>query len=200
MANTLRAGRITGDPAAGLCERMCIEVKRVFDGCRESVSNQNFTLELNGIPPQAVPPLTFIRAESHGNAVFTLSDEENLANGKTCFSGEVSIPVIVTFADSLGNRYTATSNVRFFREFALGTPANSIVLYSLEVFVAFLSTIGNFISPAAVSVNACYVLIAKVIVPTDILVPTYGRCVYPDCTDCGENTCNAFLELPLFPD
>ena len=61
MANTLRAGRITGDPAAGLCERMCIEVKRVFDGCRESVSNQNFTLELNGIPPQAVPPLTFIR-------------------------------------------------------------------------------------------------------------------------------------------
>ena len=187
MANTLRAGRITGDPAAGLCERMCIEVKRVFDGCRESVSNQNFTLELNGIPPQAVPPLT-------------LSDEENLANGKTCFSGEVSIPVIVTFADSLGNRYTATSNVRFFREFALGTPANSIVPYSLEVFVAFLSTIGNFISPAAVSVNACYVLIAKVIVPTDILVPTYGRCVYPDCTDCGENTCNAFLGLPLFPD
>lgn len=199
MANNLRAGRITGSPTNGLCERICIEVQRVFDGCRESANNRNFTLELSGIPAQATPPFVFIRAESYGDAVFDRVTEEPLENSRACISGELTIPVLVTFSDVYGNRYTATSSIRMRREFVLRIPEQSVVPYSIKLFASFLSTVGTFAGDTSVSVNGCYIIIAKVIVPTDILVPTYGFCVYPECTGCEDRSCNVFFSLPLFP-
>ena len=81
MNNTIRAGRISGDPAKGLCERICIEVPRVFDGCRESFDNQTFVLELTGISPQAVPPFTFVEATNYGEIVFENVSVVSLTNG-----------------------------------------------------------------------------------------------------------------------
>ena len=200
MANTFRAGRIAGDPTRGLCERICIEAARVFDGCRETVNNQNYVLELNGIPPQAVAPFTFIEAVNYGETLIENVSVVSLDSGKSRVSGDIIIPVIVTFTDSLSNAYTAASTIRFHRDFVLNIPNRSIVPYKLEVFAAFISRIGNFIGENAVSVSGCYTLVVKVIVMTDILVPIYGNCVYPDCVECGRGVCNEFTSLPLFPD
>ena len=41
MANTKAAGRITGNPMCGLCERVCIEAKKIFDGCGLYGRNDN---------------------------------------------------------------------------------------------------------------------------------------------------------------
>ncbi|WP_251617365.1 hypothetical protein [Pumilibacter muris] len=198
MANTLRAGAITGSPTAGLCERMCIEVKRVFDGCKEVFNNQSYVLELAGIPPQATPPFTFVEAVNYGATAFENVSVSSLENGKARISGDVVVPILVTFTDANGNAYTATSSLRLHRDVVLSVPAPTIAPYTIEVFSAFVSRIGSFISNEAVSVSACLVLIIKVIVIADILVPTYGNCVYPECVDCGD-ICNEFLSLPLFP-
>ena len=198
MNNTIRAGRISGDPAKGLCERICIEVPRVFDGCRESFDNQTFVLELTGISPQAVPPFTFVEATNYGEIVFENVSVVSLTNGRSRISGDIVIPILVTFTDANGDAYTGTSTVRQHREVILRIPERSVVPYRIEVFAAFLSRVGNFVSDTAVSVQACYTYIIKIIVMTDILVPIYGTAVYPDCVECGGNVCNAFLSLPLF--
>ena len=200
MANTIRAGRITGDPARGLCERICIEVDRVFDGCRETVNNRDYVFALNGIPAQATPPFTFVEATNYGETTTENVSVTQVANGRSRIECDIVIPILVTFSDAQNVSYTATSTLRLHRDFVLRVPERSIVPYSLRIFAAFLSRIGNFISDTAVSVAGCYTLVIKIIVPTDILVPTYGTCVYPACIECGGSTCNAFLSLPLFPE
>ena len=43
------------------------------------------------------------------------------------------------------------------------------------------------------------ILIIKVIIETDILVPTYGYAVYPECSECGGG-CSFIMASPVFPD
>ncbi len=200
MANTLRAGRITGNPATGLCERICIEVNRVFDGCRQSANGVNYVLELNGIPPQAVEPFTFNNAVSNGNSELDSVVQTPLSGNRVRLEATVTIPVLVTFTDVHGNAFTATSTLRIHQNVVLNVPERAIVPYDFKVFAIFASGIGNFISSDAVSVNGCYTLIIKVIVPVDVLVPIYGYAVYPECTDDEGNVCNILGALPLFPD
>lgn len=199
MANTIRAGKIVGDPTDGLCERICIEVPRVFDGCRETRNNQNFLLTLTGVPPQATPPFTFVEAVSYGDATVENESVTSEADNVALFEIDIVIPVLVTFTDVNAVAYTATSSIRLHREYRLRIPDPSIVPYKLKVFAAFVSRIGSFMGNDAVSVSGCYTIVAKIVVMTDILVPTYGVCVYPTCCR-GTDACAEFVSLPLFPD
>ncbi len=198
MANTIRAGRIRGNPLTGLCERICIEVQRVFDGCRENFNNQSFTLTVAQISAEATPPFTFVEASGSGEAAFENVVTVPLGNGRSRVSGDIVLPVTVTFTDAYNNAYTGVSSFRVHREFVLRLPEQSLVPYRIEVFAVFESLIGSFLSDDTVAGSGCYVYVAKVIVPTDILIPTYGNCVYPGCVDCGD-ACNALLSIPLFP-
>lgn len=198
MPNTIRAGRIAGDPLRGLCDRVCVQVDRVFDGCRETVNNQNFTLALDGVPPAAVPPFTFVSAEENGVAVTENVTVTRRQNGRACFEVDIVIPVIVTFTDANNAAYTATSSLKLHRSFILRVPNDALTPYRLQVYAIFRSDIGTFTSNTSVAVTACYALVAKVIVPTDLLIPTYGVCVYPACTGCNNDVCSALANLPLF--
>ena len=196
--NTIRAGRICGDPTDGLNERVCIEVPRVFDGCREQLSSQSFLLPLTDITPAAVPPFTYVRAISFGESTFTVNSIMEGRRGQSCISGEVMIPLLVTFTDANSNGFTARSSITFTHTFSLRLPQDSVEPYTIRCRAAFRSSTGRFINDTTVSVLGCIVLIAKVVVNVDLLVPSYGYCVYPECTGCGD-ICTAFLDLPLFP-
>ena len=58
MTNTKAAGRIYGNPLCGLCERVCIEVKKVFDGCITRIGNIPYTVALSNFTPGTVQPYT----------------------------------------------------------------------------------------------------------------------------------------------
>ncbi len=199
MKNTIRAGRIAGDPTVGLCERICIEVPRVYDGCRDTFDNQTVLFELTDISAQATPPFTFVSAHSYGTAVWENITVTPLDNGRARVAGDVVIPVSVTFTDALGNPYTGKSELRLHKDTVLCVPRRAVVPYEFRVTALFAGQTGNFIGERTVSVTGCYTYVLKVIVPVDILVPTYGYAVYPECTDCGGNACTALLSLPLFP-
>ena len=185
MANTIRAGRINGDPTRGLCERVCIKVERIYDGCTEAHESQAFTLELTDISAGATPPLNFISAESSGLATFDYTVTPT-SGRRSIVRGTVDIPVAVAFTDAYGNPYTATSSIRLSREYLLRLPTNPLRPYRVEVAAVFAGRIGSFISDTAVSVNGCIVLTAKVVIDEDILVPSYGNCVYPECDNVGD--------------
>lgn len=198
--NTIRAGRIDGDPLKGLCERVCIEVTRVFDGCREAFSSQSFVLTLTDIPVTAVLPFTYVRAESYGESTFTVSGITDGQGGRSNVRGEVNIPLLVTFTDSSGSAFTARSNLSFTQTFSLSLPQDSLTPYTIEVRAAFRSTSGQFLGSNTVSIIGSAVLIAKVVGRVDLLVPSYGYAVYPDCSGaCGRENDTAFADLPLFP-
>ena len=198
--NTIRSGRIYGDPTKGLCERVCIEVSRVYDGCREQVSSQSFLLTLTDIPPTAVLPFTYVRAVSFGESTFTVNSITDGSGERSNVSGTVTIPLLVTFTDAGGGAFTAKSSYSFTHTFSLYLPQDAITPYTFGVSAAFRSTSGQFVSDNIVSVLGSAVLIAKVKVNVDLLVPSYGYAVYPDCSGaCGRDSDTPFVDLPLFP-
>lgn len=197
--NTIRAGRIRGNPANGLCERVCIEVPRVFDGCRERIASQPVALTLTDIPAQATPPFTFVRAMSLGESAFAAHSVTDGSCGKSCVRGDVQIPLSVTFTDTFGNAYAARSELTLSRTFSLCLPQEAIEPYFVKVAAAFRSEHGAFLNENTVSANGCLVLVAKAVVNVDLLVPSYGYCVYPTCSGCGEDVCTQLDSLPLFP-
>ena len=193
MANTIRAGRISGDPTLGLCERVCIKVERIYDGCTEAHESQAFTLELMDVSAGATPPFVFISAEGSGTAAFNYTVTPT-SGRRSRVSGTVDIPVAVAFSDAYGNQYTATSSIKLNREYLLRLPSNPLTPYRVEVAAVLASRIGSFLSDTVVSVNGCLALTAKVVVDEDILVPSYGNCVYPECDNISD-VCSAVSAL-----
>ena len=196
--NTIRAGRICGNPLTGLCERVVIEANRVFDGCVTRLSSKTFVLPLSDQTPGLTPPFTYISADSSGPAVFENVRITPLSERRSRIRGDVVIPVIVRYTDSRGRPGAGFSSVMVQIDVVLNTPAPSLVPFKVKTQAVLASDIGSFINEHTVTIVSCIVIITKVVVPTDIVVPSYGRSVYPECNEV-EDFCSRLLNLPLFP-
>lgn len=197
--NTRKAGPICGNPLNGLCERVCIEVKKVFDGCMSRFADLSFSAELTNFTPGTVAPFTFISARSTGTSTInnlTLTPVDNRRNRAEM---DISFPVTVYYTDANGVAGTATTTITLHRDILLTLPADSVVPYTIEAITNLVSTIGSFTSPTTVTFQCCILQIVKVTVIVDILVPTYGYCEYPDCTEYAGEVCENLFNTPLFP-
>ena len=202
MANpnsTVYAGRIVGSPLNGLCERVCIEVPKVFDGCVTRVNGQTFTLDVHHISADAQPPFRFVGASACGEATFAIGSITPCRDGSSCIAGTVNIPVLVTFCDANNTLFSGTAQLSVRSEFNLRLPRETLVPYQIRTAANLSSNNGNFLTDDKVIVNGCYIIVTKVIVNVDLLVPSYGYCAYPQCVSCGDDPCNRLMDLPLFP-
>ncbi|MDD4275845.1 MAG: hypothetical protein PHO33_02560, partial [Clostridia bacterium] len=67
-------GPIAVNPLSGICERVCIETKKVFDACLSQIQENNLLVTVvNQTPPAPVTPLTFVSARST-STVATISN------------------------------------------------------------------------------------------------------------------------------
>jgi len=196
--NPLRAGRICGNPLTGLCERVVIEVARVFDGSVSRYRNKTFILEV-AIEPSITPPYTFVSAESVGEPEFVNVVKTPLGANRTRIVGELQIPVCVHFRDANGDNYSVMSTAIIGRDIILNTPANSLVPYTISNQVKLACDVGTFISDSAVNIVACLVILTKIIVCSDIVIPSYGNSVYPEIEEPSDTACNRLFDLELFP-
>ena len=58
-------GQINGNPINGLCEKVCIQAKKVFDACMQQSQLNGVVLTLSNLTPaNPTYPLTFISAKS----------------------------------------------------------------------------------------------------------------------------------------
>ena len=177
----------------GLCCRMVIETKRVFDGC--AFTDDNITLALtteDQIPQSAV----FVSARVIGSELvdYAVSSSGTCGCHRVC--GEIVTRFAVTYSAN-GALTTVQATYRENREFLLHLPDNnSLVPYSIEVQTYMTIGSGAIIGPNAVSITGCMLQIIKVTAPVDILVPTYGYCKYPPCTG---SACSGINISRIFP-
>lgn len=193
--NYKAAGRITGNPLFGLCERMCIEVRQVFDGCERRESNISAITQFTDFTGGA--PYEFVSIRSFGNS--TVTDLRTI-EGRGCSQVEctINVPLLLTYRDANCNVGTARGTLRINRSVSLQLPSNSLLPFTVEPTVVLFCDNGSFLNADTVSYTYCIVEVLKVIVPADILVPTYGYAVYPDCAECGAS-CPGILTASLFP-
>lgn len=174
----------------GLCCRMVIETKRVFDGCQFTDENITLTLTTDAAIPQSA---VFVGARVVGSEFDGYSVQSENGCSRVC--GDI----VTRFAVTYENGGTLTTVPAFFREHREVLlhlpPADSLVPYSIEVQSYMAIGGGAIIGQNAVSVTGCMLVLIKVTAPVDILVPTYGYCKYPPCTGC---VCRA-LNSNIFP-
>ncbi len=195
--NTKAAGRISGNPLNGLCERICIAVKKVFDGCERSFSGESFSLALSVV---GLPPYSFIEARSNGATTVTNLTVTSTENARSRVSFTANVPVSVTYSDASGTTRSINTTLQISRDVLLRLPSEAVVPYEIEVATGLFANVGSINDSGLLSMTVCARQIVRVVADVEILVPSYGYCEYPECAEDGDASCLGLLQLPVFPD
>lgn len=197
-------GPIAGNPLRGLCEKVCLQVKKVFDACLKEQHIESETLTLTNFTPEnPVAPLTFVSGQSSSTALPTLSnvvvtrfeDRPNFAR----VSCTVNIPMEIAYIDANNVSGVAETTLVLEQDVVLFIPQPSIIPYRIEPVASVVVPSATFTSANTISLDACVMLIIKVVAETELLVPSYGYCDIPPCQEFSQDVCAGFFELPLFP-
>ena len=196
-------GQITGNPLNGLCEKVCIEVKKVFDACMQQSQLNGVVLNITDLTPASPTyPLTFVSAKSTASKgvisnllVEPLTERENAARVKA----DITIPVSVAYTDANGVEGVAASSITITKDVILNIPAASIMPYGVEAVVSLVSTQGTYTGENQFTIDCCTSIILKIVMEVELLVPSYGYAQIPPCQEYTQEVCAGFFELPMYP-
>ena len=197
-------GQINGNPLNGLCEKVCINAKKVFDACMQQSQLTGILLNITNLTPaNPTYPLTFVSAKSTVSKgtisnliVDPLPERPHCARVKA----DVTIPVSVAYTDANGVEGTATSTVTVTKDVILNIPSASIMPYYVDAVVSLVSTQGSYTSLNQFTIDACVSIILKIVMDVELLVPCYGYTPIPPCQEYTQEVCAGFFELPMYPE
>ena len=197
-------GPINGNPLNGLCEKVCVEVKKVFDACMQQGQLTGIVLDITNLTPSnPTYPLTFVSAKSTTQVgtisnllIEPISERPNSARVKC----DIIVPISVAYVDANGVEGVATSTVTISKDVILNIPSASIMPYSVEGIVSLVSTIGNYTAVNQFTIDACVSVILKIVMEVELLIPSYGYTPIPPCQDYTQEICAGFFELPMYPE
>ena len=197
-------GPIYGNPLHCLCEKVCLQTKKVFDACLKREHIENMPIELSGFTPEnPTAPLTFVSGSASLTEKTTLTnvqitrlqDRPNFAK----VSVTANIPIDVVYTDANGVQGTATGYITMDESVILFVPQASMVPVRVEPVASVVVPQAEFTSGTQIVLDACVMLIIKIVADVEILVPSYGYCNIPPCEEATQDVCQGFFELPLFP-
>ena len=197
--------QITGNALNGLCEKVCIQAKKVFDSCIKQTQEEGIVLTLTDFnPANPTYPLTFVSAKSTTTKatitslqVDRLTDRPNFARVQTT----MTVPMEVLYTDANGVSGTVTSTTTLTSDVILFVPEPSIIPYFVEASVSIIAPEGVFDAETnSFTVSCCVTVILKIVMEVELLVPSYGYATIPPCQEYTQEVCSGFFELPLFPN
>lgn len=197
-------GQIKGNPLNGLCEKVCVQVKKVFDACMQQSQLNDIVLNITNLTPDnPTYPLTFISAKSLSSKgtisnllIEPLPERPNSARVRA----DVTIPVSVAYTDAAGVEGAATATVTITKDVILNVPSASIMPYEIEAVVSLVSTLGTYTDLNQFTIDACVSIVLKVVMDVELLIPSYGYTAIPPCQEYTQEVCAGFFELPMYPD
>ena len=221
-------GAISGSALDGLQEKVCVQVKRVYDSClqQEQLDNKEVVITSYAMvantnscgcncgcggsdatetiaPTSApVPPITFesCRSTTTEGAIRNLT-VERLCD-RPCFARvrcKIDVPIDILFVDSRCQEYIGKGVITVDKDVLLSIPDESIVPYAMESMVSAICVAGRYLGNNRFSLTVCVTVVLKVLANVEILIPSYGFCPIPPCEEFADNVCDEFFSLPLFP-
>ncbi|MCL2540495.1 MAG: hypothetical protein FWE53_03670 [Firmicutes bacterium] len=201
--NDCHPGQIRGNPLSGLCEKVCIQAKKVFDACQKQQHLQGYRLELHNFTPvNFTLPLKFVSGQTSTTKYVRLKnvevtrfeDRPNFAR----ITATAVIPVDVIYEDANGQSGVAEGTIRLEQDIVLYVPPPSVLPFRVVCDASVIIAEGQIENETLVF-EGCVLLILKVVADTELLVPAYGYCHIPHCQNFNQDMCAGFFELPLFP-
>ena len=217
-------GTISGSALDGLQEKICVQVKRVYDSALKQQQLDNAVVTITSYaqvvgtsgcgcgcsanqtevaePSQPVAPITFesCRSSTTEGTIRNLS-VERLCD-RPCFArvrATVDVPIDILFVDSRCIEYIGKGVVSVDQDLLLSIPDESIVPYTLESMVSAICVSGTYLSDNQFRMTICVTIILKVLADVEIMIPSYGFCPIPPAEEFAESVCDEFFSLPLFP-
>lgn len=199
-------GPITGNPLHNLCERACIQVKKVFDACLYQTSLEDYSITVtNPIPPAYTDPLTFVSATSTvANGIISdltvtpLPTVEGQPQ-QSRVQATIDIPIEVIFVDADNVEGKGDAVVSVDMDVIMCFPVNSLIPVDISATVNAVAPDGVYVGNLVFSITACVTVILKAEAEVELLVPTYGYCYIPPCQNYAQEACTGVFDLPLFP-
>ncbi|MBR2337375.1 MAG: hypothetical protein IKA61_05490 [Clostridia bacterium] len=198
-------GRITGNPVNGLCEKVCIQAQKVFDACIRQTQVDGISLPLtNFTPANPALPLTFVSAKSTSSVGTVTNLQVDRLPDRRCFArvqATVTVPVEVLYTDANGVAGSATSTMTFNQDIIMYVPEPSIIPFDVVAVVSVVAPDGVYVDGDVPSftVSGCVTIIMKVIMTVELLVPSYGYPLIPQCQEYAQDVCSGFFDLPIYP-
>ena len=195
-------GNISGNPMNGLCEKVCIQTVKIFDACMMQTSIDSTVALTNLSPATPTLPLTFVSGRSTSSTgtitsltIAPIADRPGLSRVTTT----VSIPIQIAYTDANGVQGTVTSSVSISLDVVMCVPTGSVITPNVAATVNMTSPRGAYVSDYTFSITSCVTVILSVQAPVNLLVPSYGYCKIPPCTEFSQDACQGVFDLPIFP-
>ncbi len=198
-------GPITGNPLHNLCERACIQVKKVFDACLQQTSLEDYQITItNPTPTSYTAPLTFVSAASTSSeGVITDLTVTPLpaTNGQQAsrVQATVAIPIEVIYVDANNIEGSGTATITVTEDVVMCIPDNSVIPVDIAATVNAVSPQGVYVSGLDFTITACVTVVLKAEAEVELLVPSYGYCYIPPCQNYSQEVCTGVFDMPLFP-
>jgi len=197
-------GAIQGNPLNGLTEKVCVQVKKVFDACIKQTRNDGAVIKLeNYVPECPKQPLNFISCRSttpKGTVTNLVIDRLEDKPRQARVRCNVTMPMECIFVDADGKEGKASTSISVNEDCILYVPEPSVIPYQFEAVVSAVALDGCPEGEGAFKCNTCLTVILKVVIETELLLPSYGYCHIPPCQEFTQEVCSGFFELPLYPD
>ena len=196
-------GPIVGNPLTGLCEKVCILTKKVFDSCMNQFQAQGVNVVVTDYTP-ANPtfPLTFIGCSSTGETATTSNLTINRIDDRPNFARvtvDVNIPININYTDANGVAGTARGVLTVNEDVVMCVPQASVIPFTVEAFGSAICSDGEYIGDNTFKITCCVTVILRVVVEAEILLPSYGYCAIPPCQEYSSDVCAGVFDLPLYP-
>lgn len=195
-------GNISGNPMNGLCEKVCIQTVKIFDACMMQTSIDSTVTLTNLSPANPTLPLTFVSGRSTSSTgtitsltIVPIADRPGLSRVTTT----VSIPIQIAYTDANGVAGTGTSSVSISLDVVMCVPTGSVITPNVAATVNMASPRGAYVSDYTFNITCCVTVILSVQAPVNLLVPSYGYCKIPPCTEFSQDACQGVFDLPIFP-
>lgn len=195
-------GNISGNPMNGLCEKVCIQTTKIFDACMMQTSLET-TVTLNDVSPQnPTLPLTFVSGTSTSSVgtitaltVTPIADRPGLSRVTTT----ISIPIQIAYTDANGVAGAGSGTISIDQDVIMCVPTGSVIAPVIAATVNMSAPRGTYVNDFTFNITACVTVILKVQAEVNLLIPSYGYCKIPQCTEFSQDVCQGVFDLPLFP-
>lgn len=195
-------GNINGNPMNGLCEKVCIQTTKIFDSCMMQTSIDSTVTLTNLTPADPVQPLTFVSGSSTSSVgtitaltVTPITDRPGLSR----VTATISIPVQIAYTDANGTAGTGTGTISVSQDVIMCVPTGSVITPVIAATVNMAAPRGSYVGDNTFSITSCVTIILKVQADVNLLIPSYGYCRIPQCTEFSQDVCQGVFDLPLFP-
>ncbi|MBQ8202364.1 MAG: hypothetical protein IJZ74_11430 [Clostridia bacterium] len=218
-------GNISGNALDGLQEKVCVQVKRVYDSALQQQQLDNVIVTITSfaqvnsgncscscscqdgsetIPPTSapVPPITFESCRSSTTEAAIRNLTVDRLCDRPCFArvrATIDVPIDILFVDSRCVEYIGKGVVSVNRDVLLSIPDESIVPYTLEAMASAICVSGCYVGNNQFKMTVCVTIILKVLADVEILIPSYGFCTIPPAEEFADSVCDEFFSLPLYP-